>query len=536
MTRATVKHNDERRRMLGHIVVPVAVLFLLATATHGWLVWRSAATLDDRESGAEQQMVAAVANRVQEPLHRFVAYYSWWDDLYLQASAGIQPQWADENLGPYFGETQDATHLWVIAEDGSQLYAWHKPGLRAPPAKDVAALATAAARNAPSGGTQTVSAFVVLDGRTYTASSAVIVPTAGRTPAGGPRPTLIAMLDTSDLIIDRLARDFNLSGFRLALDPPAGGSMLSHPLLGIDRNPVGYLMWKTDHRFAALMGDYLPPASLLLLGMIAALAVIAHRWRGLVTRMLNVTVEARAAADANRAKSAFIANMSHELRTPLNAVIGFGELLESEIFGAHSDARYRGYAGDIATSGRHLLAIINDILSLAKIEAGQHRMDSEPCDLAEMAAQVVRMLSPEAQRRGVALIVHPGPEAAVIADPTALRQVLINLFSNAMKFTDRGGSASIEWRAATAGAVEIRVCDTGVGIAADKLQMLGQPFFQVADVMSRDVGGIGLGLSIVFGLMKSMKGSVTIESVPGTGTTVRLVLPAAGKAAFARAA
>jgi signal transduction histidine kinase len=509
-------------------------MLLLAAAANGWLVWRSAVALDSRERAAEQQMVSAVAGRVRDPLHRFVAYYSWWDDLYREAHNGLQPEWTKENLGPYFGETQDATHLWVVGENGSIDYAWSKPGLPVPPAAEIQALADAAAKDAPAGGTQTVSAFIELDGRAYTASAAVIVPTNGRTPADGDRPRLVAMQDVGGVMVERLATDFGLSGFHFAAAPEFAEGLLSQPLIGVDGQPVGYLTWYPNEKFATLMAEYLPPAAVLLLGMIAVLALLAFRWRRMVARMLTATVEARAAADASRAKSAFIANMSHELRTPLNAVIGFSELLECEIFGPHSDARYRGYASDIAVSGRHLLAIINDILSLAKIEAGQQRLSHEACDLADLTAQVLRMLQPEAMRREVKLLVARSPDSSVFADATALRQVLINILSNAMKFTDKGGSATIDWRVTRSGDVELRIIDTGVGIPSDKLQQLGQPFFQVADVMSRNVGGIGLGLSIVFGLVKAMDGTVAIESTQNVGTTVRVKLPQANQVFHAR--
>ena len=310
-------------------------------------------------------MVAAAATRVQEPLHRFVAYYSWWDDLYERARSSFDPTWARENLGPYFGQTQSATHLWVLDAAGSVQYEWHKDGLAVPPPSQVQALADAATRASPPDGTETISAFVQLDGRVYTASAAVVVPTSGHTPAGVARSRLVAMLDASESIVDRLAIDFGLSGFHFAATPEVTDGRLSQALAGVDGKPVGYVIWLPEEKFETLMGEYLPPALLLLAGMIGALGLLAVRWRRLIIRMLSATVEARAAAEANQAKSAFIANMSHELRTPLNAIIGFGELMSSEIYGAHSDGRYREYSADFVASGRHLLLVFFDVLSVA---------------------------------------------------------------------------------------------------------------------------------------------------------------------------
>ncbi|MCC6919617.1 MAG: hypothetical protein IT548_10465 [Alphaproteobacteria bacterium] len=514
----------------------MAMLLLLAAATNGWLVWRSAIALDTREAAAERSMVAAAATRVQEPLHRFVAYYAWWDDLYQRAQAPFDPVWARENLGPYFGETQSATHLWVVNAAGAVQYEWHKDGLPAPPLPQVQALADAATRAAPHDGTETISAFVPLDGRIYSASAAVIVPTSGHAPPGASRSRLVAMLDASELIVDRLAIDFGLSGFHFAATPDATEGQLSQSLLGVDGKPVGYVIWLPDEKFETLMGEYLPPALLLLAGMIGALGLLAVRWRRLIVRMLSAMVEARAAAEANQAKSAFIANMSHELRTPLNAIIGFGELMSSQIYGAHSDERYREYSSDIVTSGRHLLQVINDVLSVAKLEAKQHQVVLEPVDVGGVAHDVVRMLAPEADSRRVSLSAVDGPVATATADQTALRQILINLVANALKFTDAGGRISVGWASPKSGMVELFVSDNGIGIPADKVAKLGQPFFQIADVMSRNVGGIGLGLSIVKGLVREMRGSIAIESTPSVGTTVRVRLPVAQKPYEIRAA
>jgi signal transduction histidine kinase len=513
----------ERRRLLGQVFVPVAALMILAAAVNLWLVWRAAATLDTQEAESAQQIVSAVAKRALDKLDRFVGDYAWWDELYTNARDGVAPGWAAANLGPYFNETQSVTAVWVLSATGEPLYRWSKgPQMPTAPMD----LARAAAASAPADGTAPVSGFAVIDGRAAIAAAAVIVPTSGRTPSGGPRNILLVVADAQDLIGARLVEDFGLHGMSIEWSLPQDNRE-AVPLTGHDGAVIAYLVWTPVSSIGVLMGEYWPAAVLLFAGMTAILAFLAIRWRRLIVRMQTVSVAAHAAQEANRAKSAFIANMSHELRTPLNAVIGFSELLECEIYGPHGDPRYRGYASDIAASGRHLLAIINDILSIAKIEAGQHRVNVEACDVAEAAAQVVRMFSPEAARRRVTLATGPSTEVWVLADGTALRQILINLVSNALKFTNEGGSTTIDWRLLRGGAAELRVVDTGVGIPADRIAQLGQPFFQVADVMSRNVGGIGLGLSIVFGLMKAMNGTVSVESAPGEGTTVRLRLPLA---------
>lgn len=520
-----------RQRLLRQVLVPVAALMILAAAVNVWLVWRAAATLDAQQAQSTRQIVAAVAKRALDKLHRFVGDYGWWDELYVNARDGIGGEWAENNLGPYFSDTQGVAAVWILTADDRLLYTWTKD--RQPRSIPIA-MARQAVAVAPADGTAPASGYAIVDGRVMITAATVIVPTNGKTPLGGPRNILLVMADAQDLIGTRLAEDFNLNGLAIETAEPPNRDFV--PLTGQDGHPIAYLAWTPQSSIGPLMSEYWPAAILLFAGMAGILGVLAVRWRRLIVRMQTASVAAHAAQEANRAKSAFIANMSHELRTPLNAVIGFGELLECEIFGPHSDPRYRGYASDIAASGRHLLAIINDILSIAKIEAGQHRVTVEPCDIAKIAEQVCRMMAPEAARRGVDVRLGRSPGLPVLADETALRQILLNLVSNALKFTNEGGTTTIEWRSVRGGQVEIRIVDTGVGIPADKLAQLGQPFFQIADVLSRNVGGIGLGLSIVIGLMKAMNGTVTFESTEGVGTTVRLTLPLAASAELTRAA
>ena len=179
------------------------------------------------------------------------------------------------------------------------------------------------------------------------------------------------------------------------------------------------------------------------------------------------------------------------------------------------------------TSGRHLLGVINDVLAVARIEAGQHSFEIDSCDVAEIAEEALRMVRQDAADRGVALHAATN-EMLVLADARGLRQILLNLLSNAVKFTNEGGRVSISWNERRMdNTVEIAVSDTGVGIPADKIPLLGTPFFQVSDVLARNHAGMGLGLSIVTSMAKGMGGSVQIHSVVNAGTTVRVRLPAA---------
>ena len=234
------------------------------------------------------------------------------------------------------------------------------------------------------------------------------------------------------------------------------------------------------------------------------------------------------AEGANKAKSEFLANMSHELRTPLNAINGFSEIMVHEMFGPLGDDRYKEYSRDILSSGQHLLALINDILDMSKIEAGKMNLKLEPLHLDEVVEDTVRLMRNRAETAGLRLIVDLPPLPLIEADYRALKQVLLNLLSNALKFTPRGGrvtiSASTE-PAASGEQMRISVADTGIGIAKEDLKRLAKPFEQIENQHAKTQQGTGLGLALTKSLVEMHDGRLTLESEPGVGTTVSVILP-----------
>lgn len=235
------------------------------------------------------------------------------------------------------------------------------------------------------------------------------------------------------------------------------------------------------------------------------------------------------AEQANEAKSAFLATMSHELRTPLNAIIGFSDIVANERLGALDNARYRGYAADINASGRHLLEIINDILDIAKIETGAAGIEDE----AEMSVAMVvqaasTMVGPLADRSGVTMRCStPADDVTLIAVERMVRQVLVNILSNAVKFTPAGGSVHLDVASRADGATVLRVSDTGIGMSAEDIKIALQPFGRVESPLGRAHGGTGLGLPLAKSMMELHDGRLLIDSTPGEGTVVELVFPPA---------
>lgn len=265
---------------------------------------------------------------------------------------------------------------------------------------------------------------------------------------------------------------------------------------------------------------------------------LSHRRKFQVTTVMDITLRkqmeislrvAKESADAaSRAKSTFLANMSHELRTPLNAIIGFSEIMMRETFGPVENPKYLEYLGDMHLSARHLLDIINEVLDMSKIEAGRVELDEHETDLVSLVSSVTRMSLSKAQSLGISLTESATADLPhLFADARLIRQILINLVTNAIKFTRSGGQVSVTTSLSDDGGLRFVVADTGIGIPKDRIKVAMEPFGQVFQpVLARGTQGTGLGLPLARAMTELHGGTLEIESEPGKGTAVTVSFPA----------
>jgi len=327
-------------------------------------------------------------------------------------------------------------------------------------------------------------------------------------------PIQIPDVDATDAYTGRLRGLLDRAGLK---------ALLAVPLLREDR-VLGALLVarKTPGEF--------PPGTVELLGTFAAQSALAiHNAR----LFREIEEKGRELAQANQHKSEFLANMSHELRTPLNAVIGFSEVLGEEMFGELNEKQAE-YVDDIHTSGRHLLSLINDILDLAKVEAGRMELDVTTFDIRDALGNALTLVGERAARGGIALESEIDESMAdMTGDERKVKQILLNLLSNAVKFTPEGGRVTLTAKAADS-ALVIAVRDTGVGISAEDQERIFEEFRQVGTDYARKVEGTGLGLTLTRRFVELHGGEIVVESELGAGSEFRITLPLAPPAAAAQ--
>lgn len=517
---------------------PVAAIVVVAILGAAWVVTTSAAQIDNVQAANERKLLQTAITALSNSVARTSADYAFWDETYdaMAAEGPVDLDWTEKNLGPYLAKTYGLTHFFVFDRRGEIRYAsvLHGEGqkqLRDAAAPEIASLDLTALRASakrllagPQKPETHAQGFVEIGGDPAFAVVRPIFPdSVERTPKDGASHALVILKTLDVAVVQEMSESYGLKGLRLG----PGFQVALSPLNG--DTPVTGFSWTTNKLGAKFARDN--AETLLPLGISAVILMVlagAGWWRA-VASIRNAEIQAlsdraRSVQETSRAKSLFVANMSHELRTPLNAIIGFSEVIKGQMFGPLNQPKYVEYAADIHASGAHLLGIVNNILTLSKIEAQQQRINIEDVGVADVVSEALRMCRPDAAKRKVTIESHFDGAPVARADPQALTQIAVNLLSNAIKFSEPQSQVRLNVTAAN-GAVTLTVQDTGCGIPPETLTHLGRPFTQAEDPYRRNYQGTGLGLSISFALAREMNGELRIESQVDQGTTATLTLP-----------
>ena len=526
-----MKRLADHRRSNTHLAAlffaPTGFIVALGIALILSLLNSSALRLDQAQQSAEDRLAQSVVTTLVTALKKSVADYANWDDMYDQFVTQPDAQWAKENLGPYAVDAFGLSHILVLAADGSIKYDFTpQAGTDGrPDPSEIAALqgfAQSAMNSWQAGAIRPIGGAVGIHGQPHlVAISPIAVNSEARKALGQtPRNSLIFVQDLDESRLAAIGSDFGLTGLRTTFG--ADGILpLADPL---NTPGIVSLVWTRSQVGSQFVSDAIPSIVLVGAAVIVSIAFLGFGWAVIVRR---IGEGARAAEQANHSKSQFVANMTHELRTPLNAIIGFSEIMSRETMGPMSNPKYKEYAFDIVSSGKHLLGIVNNILLFSKIEAGRIDIEVERLDLEQAVSDVVRIMKIEAARRQVRLVLEPFHAAVMVsADLQSLKQILFNVIGNAIKFSNEGGEVRVAFGGVMAGGTcRLQIVDHGCGIPEKVLSEIGTAFVQADNTYARKHQGTGLGLAICFGLADHMGATVEVASVENVGTTVSIVLP-----------
>jgi signal transduction histidine kinase len=522
------------------VVIFFAALFGLAAYVDGLALQREKAQLGN-----------AVAGTLEEASER-ITPLSNWDDAVRHLDNHFDRAWTVTSIGQYFCESDALPVSYVLDGADHPIFGMVDDRSVTPASfqrfapKAAALIARVRAMERRRGPFRPpfraigdisraiqASAIMASGGRFYMVIASLVQPDAGNALPRGPRaPIIVNAKEIDAALLHRLGERLLVTDLHVA--SPGERDDAAIELKDADGGIAGRLAWSPARPGAYLISVAFLPI-LLAVGLPLGFYLRSRMTSQKLARALNELSRAReravaarrAAEAASRAKSQFLANMSHELRTPLNAVIGFSELLLSETLGPLGHPRYREYLTDIHGSGNHLLALINDVLDLSRLDAGEGKLHEERTAPAELLELAVRTIAPQAANAGVRLTSDVEPNLPdMMLDARRLYQVLLNILSNAVKFTPGAGSVHAAMARDGEG-LRIRISDTGIGIAEKDMARVLERFGQVEDDFARKYIGAGLGIPLSKQFVELHGGRLTLESELHVGTTVTVLLPAA---------
>lgn len=497
------------------------LFFALAAGAIAFFLDDLAARANREAKDTSRLLVSTAISVLEEDLSGRMVDYSWWNDMYDQVTDGLDPDWADDNIGSYLQDSFSYAGTYVLSAEGELVYS--SLGSNALPDGPKELLGEdggtfiAAVQDTPMDESLPQTTVAVYRGAAYIVAAAPVTPEDPTEEQLEPqnRPIMFFLRELNQDVMQKIGERYGVSNPRLVFDEAVDGVTLPGPGGAVS---------------ATILWDQVRPGDSILLDLIPKFAVVAGLL--LIAASTIYFLWIKAALSATEAKSQLLAKMSHELRTPLNPILGFSQMMIGETVGPISPI-YRGYAVDIHKSASHLRNVIDGLLDFSKIEAGKLLIREEPVDLRAVIDSVIQIVGPVSRLEKGAPTVNSPPIQQSIdedlpmisGDELRIRQVLINILANAIKFSN-GNPVEIRATEKDHG-VQITVEDKGIGISRDELAKLFEPFVQ--GKVHRDSAptpGTGLGLVISRELMRLHGGSLEMESIQGEGTIVTFGFPA----------
>ena len=529
--------DARQTRLIVGIVGAAAVLVVVSVLGAVALMILAARQLDRLESTDEIEITQRTMVRSLERMERELTSATVWDQAYKAMGWKIDAAWADTDFSTYYHD-QFSHDLTFVMRSGQVVYAsvaGTRSGVEAlgsfpAQAVPIAAEIAVDARRARQVGRLSSAAEVTrtglmrVDGQTYLTALAAVTPESRAVAAGydGPAAVVVTARRLDAAFVKRLSDDLGLEGLTYGASSAAPRVVLKD----IDGRPVGTLAWRAENPGLKLLKSIAPwiAAGFLVLACAGGLllARVTEALRKLESGRLALIAAKEQAESANEAKTRFLANMSHEVRTPLNGVLGMAQVMAADALSEPQAKRLR----ILTESGEALLALLNDILDIARLETRSVRLRAETFDLGQLVEASCAAFSGAAAAKALDLTVDIPSDlrGRWTGDPMRLRQVLGNLVANAVKFTDDGG-VTVRVRPASKGGLRFEVEDTGMGVATEHQSALFKTFSQVDSSLTRVHDGAGLGLSICRELVELMGGTIGVHSSLGLGSSFHFTVP-----------
>jgi two-component system cell cycle sensor histidine kinase PleC len=499
------------------LVAPVFVAVVVSVTAFVLLVIFAARVQDEQALESEKTILQQEASAYLQRLQTLTEDNAWWDVTAEKIILVEDLPWIEKSLGATTTDLGFIDGTMVLRPDFGVIYSFHETRSNQPIMTDEIMLRSelgSALAEMNIDTKDSISGLFLVKGKLVALAATLVQSNddALFEPAlPAQRPVLIFYSTLTDYEIELIGLANTLHGLKFSPENAAGDNTLL--ITGINGDRVGWLTWQTKAPGTDMALDMVWPAIFLLALVVFAMVRFVRQAIG--------TVEAL--NQANKSKSAFLASMSHEVRTPLNSVLGFAELMSLELFGKIEGDKNKEYLQLIKDSGGHLLTIINDILDISKLEAGKFDVYAEEVKPDVIVQDCVKMVEPNATERGITLT-HHTEKASLHSDERIIRQILINILSNAIKFTPKGGAVHVLTERGKE-YYQILVTDNGCGMSEKEIEIALTTFGQVKNTHTKQHSGTGLGLPLVARFITLLDGKIHITSNPSKGTSVTLYFP-----------